>query len=54
MSLIRPLLLLAALFSLSGCADNVFKAPDNSDCDFFGNCKCDEWYDSCSLHDSWY
>lgn len=54
MTMMRLLLLSFVLLFVSGCADNVFKAPDQSDCDFFGNCKCDEWYDSCSLHDSWY
>lgn len=39
-----------ALF-LAACQGNgIFKAPEKSDCDFFGNCKCDSWYGQCSAH----
>lgn len=43
-------LLFAAFLSLSACAGGVATAPDESNCDFFGNCKCTDWYGNCSGH----
>lgn len=52
MTAIRSVLIAVLLLSLSACEGNgIFKAPDKSDCDFFGNCKCNDWYSTCSAHD---
>jgi hypothetical protein len=48
MPLFRFVLLLS-LVALSGCTKN-FTAPNNSDCSFFGNCRCQDWYSTCSGH----
>lgn len=45
------LVLLATVLSLSGCTRGVATAPSKSDCDFFGNCRCTDWYNNCSVHD---
>lgn len=44
----RALLLCLTLMTLAACDMN--KAPDDSDCDFFNNCKCmRDWYNNCSV-----
>ena len=42
--------LLVFLLLLSACTKSVYTAPDESDCDFFGNCRCNDWYGTCSGH----
>lgn len=37
------LLSISALLLLSACGMT-------SDCSYFGNCKCQDWYSNCSLH----
>lgn len=45
------LVLLLSLLAVSACTKNVWTAPNESDCDFFGNCRCNDWYDTCSGHE---
>lgn len=42
--------LLAVCLALSACKGGVASAPNKSDCSFFNNCKCQDWYGTCSGH----